>query len=83
MKVKRIDLDDEEMPERVTVELTHDEAAYIATMVGKHSFNSAEQVMPGGGYLNSAISDALNGTVFNRFYEDGLAEAIAAVRGRS
>ena len=32
MKVKRIDLDDQEMPELIQVELTHDEATYLAVM---------------------------------------------------
>lgn len=82
MKVKRIDLDDEEMPERITVELTHDEAAYIAALTGKQSFSSAEAIAPGGGHLNSAVHSALNGVVFNRFYEDGVAEAISVMGGR-
>lgn len=83
MKVKRIDLDDEEMPERITVELTHDEAAYIATLTGKQSFNSAEAITPRGGHLNSAVSSALNGVVFNRFYENGTDEAVSVMRGRT
>lgn len=48
MKVKRIDLDDEEMPERVLVELSHDEAVYLGLMIGRQSSNAMNEVMPGG-----------------------------------
>ncbi|MGX1129876.1 uncharacterized protein (AIM24 family) [Streptomyces glaucescens] len=82
MKVKRIDLDDEEMPESVTVELTHDEAVYLAVMLGKQNGAEAEQVMRGGGKLGGAIYDGLTGSLFNRFYEDGVDGAAAAMRAR-
>lgn len=35
MKVKRIDLDDEQMPARIQVELSHDEATYLAVLLGQ------------------------------------------------
>ncbi|WP_454328115.1 hypothetical protein [Streptomyces glaucescens] len=80
--MKRIDLDDEEMPESVTVELTHDEAVYLAVMLGKQNGAEAEQVMRGGGKLGGAIYDGLTGSLFNRFYEDGVDGAAAAMRAR-
>lgn len=82
MKVKRIDLDDREMPERVLVELTHDEAAYLALLIGKQNSNDMNAVTPGGADLGGAIYDGLTGILFNRFYEDGADGAAAAMRAR-
>lgn len=81
MKVKRIDLDDEEMPETALVELSHDEAAYLALLLGQQNGASAEQVAPGGSRLGSAVYEGLTGGLFNRFYEDGVDGALAALRG--
>ncbi|MGX1483412.1 hypothetical protein RKD45_002488 [Streptomyces griseus] len=77
MKVKRIDLDDEEMPERVLVELSHDEAVYLALMIGKQSGNDMNGVMPGGSRLGNSVYEGLAGGLFNRFYEDGVDGAAA------
>jgi hypothetical protein len=82
MKIKRIDLDDDEMPETITAELTHDEAAYLAVLLGKQTGPDAEQIMPGGMALGSSVWHALTGGVFNRFYEDGAAGAARVAKGR-
>lgn len=82
MKVKRIDLDDEEMPERVLVELSHDEAVYLALLIGKQNSNDMNEVTPGGSDLGGAVYDGLTGSLFNRFYEDGVDEAARAMRAR-
>ncbi|MFF3998501.1 hypothetical protein ACFYX8_34990 [Streptomyces cyaneofuscatus] len=82
MKVKRIDLNDEEMPERVLVELSHDEAAYLALLLGKQTSNDGNAVAPGGAVIGGAIYDGLTGSLFNRFYEDGADGAAAAMRAR-
>ncbi|MGW5291451.1 hypothetical protein [Streptomyces bacillaris] len=82
MKVKRIDLDDEGMPEAVLVELSHAEATYVALLVGQQTGATAEQVAPGGSRLNGSIYDGLAGDLFNRFYEDGVDGAVAAMRAR-
>jgi hypothetical protein len=79
MKVKRIDLDDDENPETITVELTHDEAVFLALFLGKQNGVEEEAVMPGGSRLGGEIYDGLTGGVFNRFYEDGVADAAKAV----
>lgn len=75
MKIKRIDLDDNEMPEKVVVELTRDEAVYIALLLGKQDGEQSERVMPGGSDLGTAVYNGLAGGVFDRFYEDGVADA--------
>ena len=82
MKIKRIDLDDDEAPESVLVELTHDEAVFLALFLGKQNGEQDEAVMPGGSLLGSSIYGALTGGVFNRFYEDGVDGAAAAIRER-
>lgn len=82
MKVKRIDLDDEEMPERVTVELSHDEATFLAVFLGKLNGAQEEEAMKGGSALGSGIYWGLAGGVFNRFYEDGVDGAVRAARER-
>ncbi|GGW76786.1 hypothetical protein [Streptomyces griseoloalbus] len=82
MKVKRIDLDEEEMPERVLVELSHDEAAYLALLIGKQNSTDMNEVMPGGTSQGGAIYDGLTGSLFNRFYEDGVDGAARAIRVR-
>lgn len=83
MKVKRIDLDDEEMPERVLVELSHDEAVYLALVLGRQNGTQAEEVMPGGSALGSGVYEGLAGGLFNRFYDDGVSGAAEAVRRRT
>ncbi len=80
MKVKRIDLDDDENIETITVELTHDEAVFLALFLGKQNGTEEEAVMPGGARLAGEIYDGLTGGVFNRFYEDGVSDAAKATR---
>lgn len=82
MKVKRIDLDDEEMPEKILVELTHDEAVFLAVLLGRLRGNQEEAILKGGSALGGGIYDGLAGGVFNRFYEDGVADAVQAARAR-
>jgi len=80
MKVKRIDLDDEEMPERIHVELSHDEAAYVAVLLGTQNSIAAEETMSGGAVLNDAVYSGLAYSVFNRFYDDGVDGAVARLQ---
>lgn len=81
MKVKRIDLDDEEMPETVLVELTHDEAVFLAVLLGRLRGNQEEAILKGGSALGGGVYDGLAGGVFNRFYEDGVDGAVRARQG--
>lgn len=83
MKVKRIDLDDQEMPDRIQVEMTHDEATFVAVLLGKQNGHDANAVLPGGDALNTAVYEGLAGGVFNRFYEDGIDGAAQQVRNHS
>ncbi|MFE2934832.1 hypothetical protein [Streptomyces sp. NPDC059278] len=82
MWIQRIDLDEEANPEKITVELTTDEAAFIALSLLEQSPNMREEIMPGGAALGADISNFLNGGLFNRFYEDGVNDLVAAARKR-
>lgn len=82
MKVKRIDLDDDQMPESVTVELTRDEALFIALLTGGQTGPAAEDVLPGGPALSEAVYYGLSGSVFTRFYDDGVREAASEFQSR-
>ena len=82
MKVKRIDLDDDETPENVTVELTHDEAVFPAVFLGRLNGEQEEEILKGGSELCSAVYYGLAGGVFNRFYENGVEEAAQAASAR-
>lgn len=72
MKIRRIDLNDDEVPETITVELTHEEAVFLALFLGKQNGIEEDAVMTGGARLGGEIYDGLTGGVFNRFYEDGV-----------
>ena len=82
MKVKRIDLDDEEMPEKVLVELTHDEAVFLAVLLGRLRGNQEEAILKGGSVLGSEVYEGLAGGIFNRFYDNGVEDAAQAARSR-
>lgn len=74
MRVVRIDFDESEELEAVTVRLTAAEAAYIATFTGKQTGESAEAVMVGGSEASSHLYHGMTGGVFNRLYDDGVRE---------
>jgi hypothetical protein len=83
VKAKQISLNDDEMPESVLVELSHDEALYVALLLGRQNDHAANEVMPGGALAVNAVYDGLAGGLFNRFYHDGVREAAAALQGRA
>lgn len=72
MKLRRIDLDDDELPLSVTVQMSADEALYLALLLGKQTGNMQEETLPGGASLDlfSCLS-----FVMNSFYEGGVREA--------
>jgi hypothetical protein len=71
MKVKALTLDDDGLPDRLTVEMTRDEAILIATHVGNLTPSTE---------VSTPIWDALSGEVFNRYWEDGLDDARRSFR---
>lgn len=77
MKIKSVELDDNEMPDRITFEMSRQEAQWIAHICGKHSPATADDSLPGYADINSEIYDALTGGLFNRFWDGGVEYAIA------
>lgn len=75
MNVRNIALDEESQPQKVTFEMTAQEAAFIALLIGPMTHSQMEAVAPGGGVIGSEIYAGLTGWFFNRFYEDGIHEA--------
>ncbi|MEV4454472.1 hypothetical protein [Microbispora sp. NPDC049633] len=65
MRIRTIHLDDTGDPERLEVEMTAAEAAFLVRVVGK--LNSIEC----NRYGVSAVFDELD-SFFNRFYDDGV-----------
>ncbi len=80
MLIRQINLDDHGRPEKVTAELTLDEALFLTTILGKQSGIQAGEVMPGGDAVQSGLYDAFTGELFNRFWSGG---AFEALMGRS
>ncbi|MDI5965699.1 hypothetical protein [Streptantibioticus silvisoli] len=80
MRIKQIELDDEGMPEAVLVRMTHDEALYLALLTGKQTGATSAQIIPGGAARNSEVYEALTGELFNRYYDDGVNDAVRAQR---
>ena len=65
MNLINIAFNEDENIDKITVSMTLKEAAWIARIAGKCNDNTKE----------GDIYHCLVGTVFNRFYEDGVAEA--------
>jgi alpha-D-ribose 1-methylphosphonate 5-triphosphate diphosphatase PhnM len=70
MKVRSIELDEQDLPERITVTMTIQEAVLIGSHVG--SVTPTTEATHG-------VYDALS-SVFNAFWEDGINDAKRAVR---
>lgn len=71
MKAKNIKLDDDEMPETITVEMTVDEAAVVYALVGFIAPRTTSMAL-GGTRWGEAMNDVatcLSGSFFNRFWE--------------
>lgn len=69
---------DDPYPERITVEMSKDEALLIAVMVGKLNGAKVDELIPGmsATETHSDIYDCLTGSVFNRYWEDGVKDAL-------
>ncbi|MFG2540702.1 hypothetical protein ACGFU4_36230 [Streptomyces sp. NPDC048511] len=76
--MKQIDLDDGGELEAVVVRMSRAEAAYLTLLTGKQNGVTSEAVMRGGSSLNGKVYDSLAGEIFNRFYENGVDDVVAA-----
>jgi hypothetical protein len=85
MKVQTIRLDEDENPDMVVVEMSSDEAAFIARLCGSLSPRDITTFLaedPRWFRANEDIYESLAGSVFNRFYDDGLDAVVPKWTGR-
>lgn len=80
MKIRAITLDEDELPVMITVEMTVDEAGLLAAHLGNTRPKDREAQLAGFGVVGSDIYEALVGSVFNRYYEDGVREYLVERR---
>ena len=71
MQILNISLEDD-LPTEAAVIMTRDEMIYLATVTGRSSGSQADEVMTDGCRLNIEIHSTLVGSLFNRFWEDGV-----------
>ncbi|MGI5216225.1 hypothetical protein [Nocardia sp. CA-290969] len=76
MKLHGILLDDDEQVDGATVTLTRAELQIIAVLIGRRSDTKIEEVLPGHGHAADELYNGLIGGIFNRFWEDGLDDAL-------
>lgn len=78
MKVKTIELedDDENRIAHVTVTMSLPEVVFMAKVIGPMTWAQHDAVAPGGGAAGHGIYDCLAGSVLNRFYDDGVNDAV-------
>lgn len=81
MKVRSIELDDDGMPDTVTVVMTAREAAVMMTMIGKTSINDRMALFDGADQAAKDIHSALTADVANRFYDDGIRDMVRELNG--
>lgn len=71
MKIQMIKYGADEQPKELSFRMTMEEAAYILSITGVHSDETADMVVTGGAALNGSIFDSLTG-VFNTHFRSGL-----------
>lgn len=78
MRIRGLSFDDDGTPGLMTVAMTKDEALFLAALIGPTSPDDREAVMHGGGEIGGDIYDCLVDGVFNRYYDDGVRDALRA-----
>lgn len=78
MKIKKINLDSDGNPKKVTVELTVEQVAFIGKVIGSMNGITSREVMTGGEAISSSIYDGISAGIFNRYYDGGIHEWIDA-----
>lgn len=74
MKLRSIRFDADENPSAVIAELTIEEAAFIAKFTGGLTGEQTDEVMRGSQRAKSDIYRCLTGSVFNAYWDDGVAD---------
>lgn len=80
MEVKNIEFSDN-FPEKVTIEMTVDEAAYLTALTGKLSQVTANEIVQGAYFATSEFYGLLTTLVFNAYFEDGIFEYMRRLNG--
>lgn len=73
MELKAMTFDDSQL-DTVTVQMTAEEAAFMAKVTGKMNDPAAREAFGFSTHAHSEIYDLLAGEVFNRLYDDGVDE---------
>lgn len=79
MKIQSIRLDEEENPDLIVMEMTAVEAAFIARLTGSLSPRDVIDALgedPCWFNASAEVYNALTGSVFNRFYDDGINDVV-------
>lgn len=80
MRITRIDLDAERRPEKITAELSTDEALYLAAVLARQTSADSNALLKNGAQLGNDIYSELTEVVFDRYWVDGV-EGAAAEHG--
>lgn len=76
MKINGFTLDDDGHPDFISVSMSADEALFLAVFIGATKDPDRERVMPGAGRIGSDIYDCLADRLFNRWWDDGVKDAL-------
>lgn len=72
MKIRSIQLNEDEMPESVTAVLSLREALFIGLVLGKQNDPDSNAILPEGYREGESVYNGLTGGLFNRFWENGI-----------
>lgn len=78
MRVKKIKLDSEGNPKKITAEFSLEQLAFIGKVVGSMNGITSSEVMTGGSSVSSSIYDGITGDIFNKYWDGGIHEWIDA-----
>lgn len=70
-------------PSRITVKMTRNEALLIAQVLGHMKGTEQEAMFPGGNSVGTDIYDCLVSDMFNRYWDDGVRDALQEARRAS
>ena len=77
MKLRAVEMDDEEMPASLTVEMTVDEAALLYALTGKVAPKVvAEAIGLDFGNALYDVASCLSGSFFNRWWDNGARDVV-------
>lgn len=72
MRIKKMKWNKKGRPKTITVELSLNEAGYLALLTGRNSWDSNREFYPAYAGEGSEIYDCLSGEIFNTHWDDGV-----------